>query len=174
MVCSHYYCIALDEVMFMRSVLDKLCIKWIAASESVGIIAALLTMEGMQRYSTAVEKSALTPPGWVFSVVWTILYAIMGIGVCLVVNSDAPGNKERCVNLFVAQLVINFFWPLFFFNAQAYAAAFAVLMILWILVLLMTLCFAKINTAAAWLQVPYLIWLCFAAYLNAAAWLLNS
>lgn len=158
----------------MKSILDKFCIKWIAVSEIVGIIAALLTMDGMQIYNAAVEKPALTPPGWVFSLVWTILYALMGIGVCLVMKGAETGNKPWCVNLFVAQLIVNFFWPLFFFNAQAFGAALVLLVLLWVLVLLMTLCFSKISKVAAWLQVPYLIWLSFALYLNAMVLVLNG
>ena len=119
-------------------------------------------------------KAPLTPPGWVFSVVWTFLYALMGIGVCLVLKSEKTQGKSCCVNIFIAQLIVNFFWSLIFFNAQVFGGALVWLALLWILVLAMIICFSKINTTAAWLQVPYLIWLSFAAYLNAMVWLLNS
>ena len=74
----------------------------------------------------------------------------------------------------VTQLVINFFWPLQFFNAQAYGFAFLWLLLLWFLVLWMIVEFYKTEPVAAYIQIPYLLWLTFAAYLNAAVWVLNS
>ena len=73
----------------------------------------------------------------------------------------------------VAQLIVNFFWPLFFFNAQAYGLSLLWLLLLWGLVLWMIVIFRKTSALAAWLQIPYLLWLTFAAYLNAGVWFLN-
>ena len=158
----------------MKSIIDKLCLKWIIITELTGIISGLLSAGGMQIYNETVMKAPLTPPGWVFAVVWTVLYALMGIGVCLVSKNEKKKGKSCCVNLFVTQLIVNFFWSLIFFNAQAFGGSFVWILLLWILVFAMTICFSRINRTAAWLQVPYLLWLTFAAYLNAAVWLLNT
>ena len=157
----------------MKRIFDKICIKWILLSELVGIASGLLSMRGMQIYQATAQKPPITPPGWVFPVVWSILYALMGIGMCMVVKSNSISSKSHCVNLFIAQLIVNFFWSLIFFNTQAFAGVLLWIFLLVFLVLLMTLCFAKTNILAAWLQVPYLIWLVFAACLNAMVWLLN-
>ena len=77
------------------------------------------------------------------------------------------------INLFIIQLIVNFFWSFFFFNAQAFGFAAVWLVLLWVLVLLMIIAFWKVDRRAAWLQIPYLIWLTFAAYLNFAVYLLN-
>ena len=77
------------------------------------------------------------------------------------------------LNLFVAQLIVNFFWSPIFFNAQAFGLAFGWLMVLWVLVLAMILTFRKVDRLAAWLQLPYLAWLTFAAYLSYGVWMLN-
>ena len=73
----------------------------------------------------------------------------------------------------VAQLVVNFFWPLFFFNLQAFGFSLLWLLFLWGLVLWMILTFRRISPLAALLQIPYLLWLTFAIYLNAGVWYLN-
>ena len=73
----------------------------------------------------------------------------------------------------VVQLIVNFFWPLFFFNLHAYGFSLLWLMLLWVLVLWMILEFRKTVPLAAWLQIPYLLWLTFALYLNAGVWYLN-
>jgi len=147
---------------------------WIAICEAVGIVAGLLSMEGMAIYNATAVKPALTPPGWLFPVVWTVLYALMGIAAARVTLADQSPDKEWGLLAFTAQLVVNFFWPLFFFNLQAYGFAFVWLIILWLLVLLTILLFRKVDKTAAWLMVPYLVWLTFAAYLNAMVWSLNK
>lgn len=139
----------------------------------VGILSGLLSMDGMEVYATSVIKPALTPPGWVFAVVWSILYTLMGISAARIWQSRPSPERSSGLNLYVTQLIVNFFWSLIFFNAQAFGFAFIWLLLLWLLVLLMILQFRKVDRLAALLQIPYLIWLTFAAYLNFGAWLLN-
>ena len=126
----------------------------------------------MQAYSE-LSKPPLAPPGWLFPVVWTILYALMGIGAGLVGSEPDGVDRNRALDLMVAQLIVNFFWPLLFFNAQAYGLALLWLLLLLLLVIWMTLEFRKVSPLAALLQIPYIIWLLFATYLNAAVWYLN-
>lgn len=85
----------------------------------------------------------------------------------------AMTEEKAGLNLFIAQLVVNFFWSLIFFNAQAFGFAALWLALLWVLVLLMILAFRTVDPAAAWLQIPYLLWLTFALYLNIGVWYLN-
>ena len=146
---------------------------WIGLSELVGILAGLLTRGGMQIYTEMVNKPPLTPPAIVFPIVWTILYALMGISAARIWLAPESAERNRGLTVFVAQLIVNFFWPLFFFNLQAYGFAALWLIFLWVLVLYMILTFYKTDRLAAWLQVPYLLWLTFAAYLNLGVWLMN-
>ena len=146
---------------------------WIGLSELVGILAGLLTRGGMQIYTEMVNKPPLTPPAIVFPIVWTILYALMGISAARIWLMPESAERNRGLTVFVAQLIVNFFWPLFFFNLQAYGFAALWLIFLWVLVLYMILTFYKTDRLAAWLQVPYLLWLTFAAYLNLGVWLMN-
>lgn len=139
----------------------------------IGGLSALLSMNGMEAYNATVTKPALTPPGWLFSVVWTILYVLMGISAARVWMTKDSAARSRGLNLYVAQLIVNFFWSLIFFNAQAFGFAVIWLLFLWVLVLLMILQFYKVDRFAALLQIPYLIWLTFAAYLSIGVWYLN-
>ena len=146
---------------------------WIGLSEAVGLLSGWLTREGTQIYADMLQKPPLSPPGWVFGVVWTVLYALMGISATGIYAAPPSRARSRGLNLFVAQLIVNFFWSPIFFNAQAYGFAFVWLLLLWVLVLLMILQFRKVDKPAAWLQIPYFAWLTFAAYLNYAVWQLN-
>lgn len=147
----------------------KTYVFWIALSEGVGVLAGWLTREGVKAFSTTALQPPLSPPAWVFPIVWGILYALMGISAARIALTDSPLG----LNLFIGQLVVNFFWPLLFFNAGAWGFAAVWLAILWLLVLAMILVFRKADPIAAWLQVPYLLWLSFALYLNVGVWLLN-
>ncbi len=146
---------------------------WIGIAEVVGALSAWLTREGSRMFGESVAQPPLSPPSWLFPVVWGILYALMGIGAARIWTGPDSKEKTRGINIYWAQLVINFFWSLIFFNAQAYGFAFFWLLLLWALVLWMILSFKKADPLAAYLQIPYLLWLTFAAYLNAGVWYLN-
>jgi tryptophan-rich sensory protein len=146
---------------------------WIILSEVTGLIAALLTRSATQQFSEITVQPPLSPPAILFPIVWTILYALMGFGAARIRLTPPSSERSRGINLFIAQLIVNLFWPLIFFNAQAYGFALIWLLLLWTLVLWMILTWRKIDPLAAKLQIPYLIWLTFAAYLNFGVWYLN-
>ena len=155
----------------MKPKLKKLLI-CLAIPLAVGGLSALLS-GGMGDYTNFVQPP-LSPPGWLFPVVWTVLYLLMGWASWLVWKSGAPWQQKRRALIFYgAQLAVNFLWSPIFFNAQAYGFAFLWLLLLWVLVLLMILQFRKADKTAALLQIPYLIWLTFAAYLNWGVFRLN-
>ena len=146
---------------------------WIALSEGVGALSGWLSRDGSKWYQEFAAKPPLSPPGWVFPVVWSVLYALMGISAARIWRSPESSDRNRGLNLFVAQLIFNFFWSLIFFNAGAYGFAAIWLGILWLLTAAMILAFYRVDPPAAYLQIPYLLWLSFALYLNIAVWQLN-
>ena len=146
---------------------------WILLSEAVGALSGWLSRDGMKAYESTVHQPPLSPPSWLFPIVWTILYALMGIGAARVWIAPRGNERSRGLNLFVVQLIVNFFWSLIFFNAQAFGFAFLWLVLLWALVLWMILTFRKVDKIAGIIQIPYLLWLTFAAYLNLGVWYLN-
>ena len=146
---------------------------WIALSEAVGLVAGILIRRGVEIYTLTAAKPPLSPPAWIFPVGWGILYALMGISAAMIWLAENSRGKSRSVNLFVVQLVVNFFWPLIFFNLQAYGDALVWLILLWILVFLLILNDRNVDIRASWLLIPYLIWLTFAVYLNIGVYMLN-
>ena len=143
---------------------------WIVLSEAVGALSGILSRDGIQIYTETITQPPLSPPMWVFPIVWGILYALMGISAARIAMTE----EKRGLNLFIAQLVLNIFWSLIFFNTQAFGFAALWLAVLWILVLLMILAFRSSDRLAALLQIPYLLWLTFALYLNSGVWVLNQ
>ncbi len=158
----------------MRNVNWKKLIYWILITEGVGVVTGLLSMNGVEYYNMAVTQPPFSPPKWLFPLVWGILYALMGISAYLISETATSAKRSQGLNLMVAQLIVNFFWPLFFFNVRAYGFSLAWLILLWVLVAWMIFTFKKVSPMAAYLQIPYLLWLSFAIYLNAGVLYLNS
>lgn len=138
----------------------------IGISLSVGITSAMLTMGGMRAYADMYHP-LFSPPGWLFPVVWTILYVFMGIAAFLVYQSKEE-DKRLGLTLYVIQLFLNFVWSIIFFKLKAYFIAFAWLLFLWLFIYLTMKQFRQLNKTAGILMLPYLVWVTFAGYLNLA------
>ncbi|MBR4085619.1 MAG: tryptophan-rich sensory protein [Lachnospiraceae bacterium] len=151
----------------------KLLVICIALPLLVGAISASLTRESMMLFDS-VRKPPLSPPGWLFPVVWTILYTLMGIASYFVLQSDAPKAEiSKAINVYLYQLLVNFLWSTWFFNLQWYLFAFFWLLLLWIMILVTLVRFYRISIPAGYLMVPYLLWVTFAGYLNLGIALMN-
>ena len=141
---------------------------------AVGGLSALLTKGNMDIYSQ-IQKPKLAPPGFIFPIVWSILFTLMGISSAIVyVKASKEATIQKTgLGVYALQLVVNFFWSILFFNFQAFLFSFLWLILLWILIVIMIVRFYKISHLAAYLQIPYLIWVTFAGYLNLMIYLLN-
>ena len=151
----------------------KLYAFWIIFTEAVGGLSGWLTREGTELYRTAIIKPPLSPPGIVFPIVWSILFALMGVGAARIYLSPASNTRSRALGIFLLQLAFNFFWSIIFFNLQNFGLALLWLVALWVLILWMLKSFHAIDPLSTWLQIPYLLWVTFAAYLNFGVWRLN-
>ena len=120
---------------------------------AVGGLSSLLS-GGMSVYSE-IKKPALAPPGFIFPIVWIILYILMGISSYLIYKSTGP-NKEGAFRLYALQLFFNFCWSIVFFRFQWFFFAFLWLLILDVMICLMISRFKQINPLAGYLQIPAL------------------
>ncbi|WP_394522864.1 TspO/MBR family protein [Lacrimispora sp. JR3] len=137
----------------------------------VGAISGFLSRNGMNMYSS-LNRPPLSPPGWVFPLVWTILYILMGISSYLIASSPSPKKREALL-LYAVQLFLNFIWSPIFFGLKNYLLAFIVLLLLWYAIFKMIRSFFQVDSTAALLQIPYLLWVAFAGYLNLAIVFIN-
>lgn len=148
-------------------------IKSIAIPLIVGALSAALSGGGMRGFA-ALNKPPLSPPGWLFPIVWTILYILMGIASYLILTSRAkPEQISKAMSAYAYQLMANFLWSIFFFDFKWYLFSFIWLLVLWGLIVITIIRFYNISKVAAYLLIPYLIWVTFAGYLNLAIWYLN-
>ena len=140
-----------------------------------GIIGMIFTPYGDSNvWYDALQKSVLTPQGWVFGVAWTILYFLLGIALYLIIVKEKTRiNKSHAYWLFFGQMLLNTLWSYVFFGAHMAALALLVLVMLIVVSIYMERAFRPISQTAAYLVWPYIIWMCFATYLNASIMFLN-
>ena len=138
---------------------------------AVGLISSLFANGTRFTYQQLV-KPPLSPPAFIFPIVWTILYVLMGISAYLI-SSSGHEDKDEAMRIYFIQLGMNFFWSIFFFRFGWYLFSFAWLIVMIILIVKMILLFIQIKPLAGYLQIPYLLWCMFAAYLNFMIYYLN-
>ncbi len=149
----------------------------IALPLAAGALSSFLTKDDMIAFRAA-QKPALYPPDFIFPIVWTVLFLLMGIASYRIIRThkkyDTAIYRVRiAIAYYVLQLAVNFLWPIVFFSYQAYWIAFAVLLVLVYLVLRTYHSFASIDRFAGYYLIPYLVWLTFAGYLNVAVAMMN-
>lgn len=145
----------------------------IAIPLAVGGLSALITHDSMKSFEQ-LNQPSLSPPGWLFPAVWSVLYILMGLASYFVLNRG-NGKKQIRVSLYLytLQLIMNFFWSIIFFNLGWFLFAFVWLVVLLILIILTTVLFFRQTETAGYLMIPYILWVIFAGYLNFCIYLLN-
>lgn len=145
----------------------------IIIAEVTGALSGALAGNSAEIYQM-LSQPPLSPPGWVFPVVWTFLYALMGISAYLVYQSPVQEwYKRSALQFYGVQLLFNFLWSIIFFRFGLYGLSVAVIFLLIILVVITMVKFCSINRIAAGILLPYLLWLLFAVYLNIGVAVLN-
>lgn len=138
----------------------------VAAIEFIGLITSFLSNSGYgNAWFAALDKPAITPPGWVFGTVWPTLYLMLGLALALVICARGAPGRTIAIVAFLVQLICNFAWSPVFFGAKQASLAFLFIIVIFVLALATTFLFGRVRPLAAWLMVPYLAWLCFAGIL---------
>ena len=149
----------------------------------VGAAPAVLSGPGSPWFQ-ALAKPSIYPPPWVFGVVWTLLFTLLGVALALVWLADGGGvetsasssgwtPRRVALAAFVGQMVLNVAWTPAFFAAENLLAGLVVIVALWPAVLATVWAFDRVDRRAATLVVPYLAWVTFAAILNYRFFALN-
>ncbi len=139
----------------------------------IGFAASQLSGQSAVIYEELV-KPPLSPPAYIFGIVWTILYVMMGISSFIILISKAKvRDKVWALSLYGLQLFMNFFWTFIFFNLGWKLFAFLWLVILWLMIIFLMDAYRTISKLSTYLIIPYFLWVTFAGYLNIALYLLN-
>ena len=143
----------------------------VSISLGIGCLSAFLTRKSMSIYSE-INRPMLSPPSWLFPIVWTVLFVLMGIAAAKIWCSNGREIDSSLI-FYGFQLVFNFCWSLIFFNFRAFGFAFFWLVGLLVLIGITMIKFYRIDKTAGWIMLPYFAWVSFAGYLNFAIWRMN-
>ncbi|HET9398279.1 MAG TPA: TspO/MBR family protein [Sphingomicrobium sp.] len=145
----------------------KIAIVTVPAIVIVGILMGYLSNSGFENgWYAALQKPSFQPPAWMFGVVWTTLYTLLGIALAFVLNEPPSRMRRDALWLFGGQLVLNFAWSPVFFGMQMIDLALVIIMVMLVMALAAARYFRRIRPIAGWMMLPYLLWLCLATALN--------
>lgn len=140
---------------------------------AVGFVAGRITTENVIAWYPTLIKPSFTPPNYLFGPVWTVLYLLMGISLYLIIRQPASFDRTKALTFFSIQLLLNFWWSVFFFRFHLIGLALINIILLLAFIVFMIRSFFKVTNTAANLQWPYLAWVSFATALNMGIWILN-
>ena len=141
-------------------------------TQLVSLISSLFSGNAGETY-TSLIKPPLSPPGWLFGVVWPVLYLLMGVAAYIIYQTPETPKRKKSITLYWVQLFVNFLWPIVFFRFELYWISVVVILLLDVLVLITTMLLYKAKKMAGYLMMPYLLWILFATYLNIGIAVLN-
>jgi len=140
----------------------------------VAFLGSTATLPSIPTWYERLNKPIFSPPNWIFGPVWTILYFLMGLALYIVWDKNLKNRgKERAMDTFILQLVLNLLWSLVFFGLHSPLLALITIFLLWISIFMTIKYFYKISKVASYLLIPYLLWVSFASILNLAIVILN-
>ncbi|MBW3004887.1 tryptophan-rich sensory protein [Candidatus Woesearchaeota archaeon] len=153
----------------MTKFLLSMILPFIAAS-----IGSYFTTASVSTWYAALQKPSFSPPNWIFTPVWIILYLMMGLALYLVWKE---GWETKLVKtgmiLFFIQLVLNALWSIVFFGFHTPFYGLICIIALWVAIAATTYMFYRVSEKATYLMIPYLLWVTFAAILNYYIYILN-
>ena len=147
---------------------------WLLLCGLTGGLGGLAAAGSLGNWYAHLAKPAFNPPAWVFTPVWTALYAAMALAAWLAWKTRNSGCRRRGLRLFLVQLALNLSWTYLFFAAHSLGLALIEIALLAIAIALTAQSFLKMTRLAGWLMLVYLAWVVFAGYLNWGIWRMNS
>ena len=142
---------------------------------AAGLLGSMVTMPAVESmWFIDLNKPVFQPPNWLFAPVWTILYILMGAaaGIVYVEGKNRMEGKTALI-LFAVQLVLNILWSFMFFGVHTLLGASVNIVLLWGTLLATIIYFFKLNRAAGWMMIPYILWTTFATILTITLFVMN-
>lgn len=141
----------------------------------IGALSAFAIKSSVNTWYATLDKPGFTPPNWLFTPVWTMLYITMGTAAGIVWSRGFYHKwVKTALYHFGFQLLFNGLWSIVFFGFKRPLWGLMILLALIVLILLTIKWFKVINKTAAYLLIPYLIWIFYITIVNFGIWQLNS
>ncbi|WP_103069545.1 TspO/MBR family protein [Aquimarina sediminis] len=140
----------------------------------IGFLSSIATQTSLNTWYSSLNKPSFTPPNWIYGPTWVLLYILMGIAAGIVWSKGFYHKwVKTALYHFGFQLLLSAAWPIIFFGLQNPLIALLDIIALFILLLFTIKWFTVVNSTAAYLLIPYVIWVAFVTALNFGIWQLN-
>jgi tryptophan-rich sensory protein len=146
---------------------------WIVSLEFIGFLLGQVTQNNIDSWYNAINKSHLTPPSIVFSIVWPIMYVILAFIGYFLWSKRQDDELKMSLYVYAVQLVMNWTWTLIFFQLHLIGLSFFWLLVLCLLTLALIYNLKSRYSYISFMLTPYFLWLLFALYLNGFIWISN-
>lgn len=157
----------------LRAALVRMAMIFVPLIMALGFASAQLAGTDHAGWYDMLAKPALTPPPAMFGIVWTVLYAMLGLALAFVWHAFGHPLRTVAIAAFCVQLVLNLAWSPVFFGARQLFGGVVLMAAIILGALVTAVLFFRVRRTAGWLMLPYLAWLCLALYLNVGVWRLN-
>ena len=145
----------------------------IAMCQAAGVIGSFFTVSAIGSWYVFLSKPSFSPPNWLFAPVWLTLYILMGISLYLIWKNLNKSGAKFAFWFFIVHLAVNVSWSVIFFGLHNIILAFAVILLLWVMIAVLIKIFRPLNRTASNLLIPYLAWVSIATVLNYSLMVLN-
>lgn len=132
----------------------------------IAFIGSIFTSEKTNSSWYENIKPDITPPNYVFPIVWNILFFLIGVSLYTAWTNSKIKHKKKIALVFGINFFLNILWSIFYFGLENPKLAFAEITVLWFSILAMIFTTWKISRRASYLLIPYLLWVSFAIILN--------
>ena len=158
----------------MKNFKKNIILLMIALLFSFGVewVGGLLTRQSLLTWYTALKKPAWNPPNFVFPIVWTTLFGMIGVSFWLILRHP-KAYQFKVFLVFFLQMSLNMLWSYTFFYLQQPGLACIVIFLLLCAIYWNIHVFYVYSKLAGQLLFPYLIWVIYAMTLNVSIWLNN-
>jgi len=117
------------------------------------------------------QKPPFNPPNWIFAPTWTVLYVMIAVAGWRTYLQEE--TTALPMQLWLAQMILNFLWSPVFFTLHHMTFALAIILTLLAVIAGFIWVQWDENRVAAVLFIPYAVWVAFASLLNYSIYRLN-
>ena len=117
------------------------------------------------------QKPPFNPPNWIFAPTWTVLYVMIAVAGWRTYLQEE--TTALPMQLWLAQMILNFLWSPVFFTLHHMTFALAIILTLLAVIVGFIWVQWRENRVAAGLFIPYAVWVAFASLLNYSIYRLN-
>jgi translocator protein len=149
----------------LRASLLRWALVTVPLLELLGLASGRLAGSG-NAWFAALEKPGFMPPASIFPVAWTILFALLGMALAIVLNARGAPRRGVALVLFAGMFAGLLAWSPLFFAWHRIWPAFGLILAILAVAIAVAIIFGRIRRTAGLLIVPLLLWLGFAAALN--------